>query len=105
MEGEGFSNVGDVQFIQDATLEPVFEAAKTVATHAIIGSAPLVFYQDPGKTGQEISAINRIKRLYRQHGFRTGAGKGAKAHGLEQYEEAFSRPGVISAEENMSSIG
>ncbi len=87
--GEGFSNVGEVQFIQDATLERYLEAAKTVASHAIIGSGPLVFYQDPGKTGQEISAINRIKRLYRQHGFRTGAGEGAKAYGLEQYENAF----------------
>ena len=72
--GEGFSNVGEVQFIQDATLERYWEAAKTVASHAIIGSGPLVFYQDPGKTGQKISAIKRIKRLYRQHGFRTGAG-------------------------------
>jgi hypothetical protein len=87
--GEGFSNVGEVQFVQDAILERYLEAAKKVASHAIVGSGPLVFYQDPGKTGQEISAINRIKRLYRQHGFRTGAGEGAKAYGLEQYEKAF----------------
>ncbi len=87
--GEGFSNVGEVQFVQDAILERYLEAAKTVASHAIVGSGPLGFYQDPGKTGQEISAINRIKRLYRQHGFRTGAGEGAKAYGLEQYGRAF----------------
>lgn len=87
--GEGFSNVGEVQFIQDAMLERYLEAAKKVASHAIIGAGSLVFYQDPGKTGQEISAINRIKTLYRQHGFRTGAGEGAKAYGLDQYDKAF----------------
>lgn len=87
--GEGFSNVGGVQFMQDAILERYLESAKTVASHALIGAGPLQFYQDPGKTGQELSAINRINQIYRKHGFRTGAGEGAKAYGLEQYEKAF----------------
>ena len=38
MGGEGFSNVGEVQFVQDATLERYLEAAKKVASHAIVGS-------------------------------------------------------------------
>jgi hypothetical protein len=87
--GEGFSNVGDVQFIQDSTLERYLEAAKTVASHAVIGAGPLQFYRDAGKTGQELSAINRIKEIYRQHGFRTGAGEGALAFGLDFYPRAF----------------
>lgn len=87
--GEGFSNVGDVQFMQDAILERYLEAAKTVASHVLVGAGPLDFYQDPGKTGQELSAINRINEIYRRHGFRTGAGEGAKAYGLDQYEKAF----------------
>ena len=87
--GEGFSNVGEVQFMQDAILERYLESAKTVASHALIGAGPLQFYQDQGKTGQELSAINRINQIYRQYGFRTGAGEGAKAYGLEQYEKAF----------------
>jgi hypothetical protein len=87
--GEGFSNVGEVQFMQDSTLERYLDAAKTVASHALIGAGPLGFYTDPGKTGQELSAINRIKNIYRKNGFRTGAGEGADEFGLDQYAKAF----------------
>jgi len=87
--GEGFSNIGDVQFIQDSTLERYLEAAKTVAAHAVIGAGPLQFYRDPGKTGQELSAINRIREIYRQHGFRTASGEGGLAFGLDHYTKAF----------------
>lgn len=87
--GEGFTNVGEVQFIQDATIERYLEAAKTVAAHALIGAGPLSFAPNPGKSGQELSAIDRILKIYRDHGFRTGAGEGAEAFGLEQYPKAF----------------
>ena len=87
--GEGFTNVGEVQFVQDATIERYLEAAKMVAAHALIGSGPLNFSSNPGKTGQELSAIKRIQSIYRQHGFRTGAGEGAEAFGLDQYPKAF----------------
>lgn len=87
--GAGFSNVGDVQFVQDSTIERYLEAAKIVASHAIIGAGPLQFYRDPGKTGQELSAIHRIQEIYRRHGFRTGAGEGAEAFGLERYPKSF----------------
>ncbi len=36
--GEGFTNFGDVQFMQDQNLERYLEAAKRVADHAVIGS-------------------------------------------------------------------
>ena len=87
--GEGFTNVGQVQFIEDATLERYLEAAKTVAAHAIVGSGPLGFFEDPGATGLELSAINRIQAIYRAHGFRTGAGEGAEPFGLDRYPKAF----------------
>lgn len=87
--GEGFSNVGEVQFMQDSSLERYLEAAKTVASHAVIGAGPLFFYQDPGRTGRELSAINRIRAIYEENGFRTGAGEGAKAYGTEMYAKAF----------------
>jgi hypothetical protein len=87
--GEGFSNVGSVQFMQDSNLERYLAAAKRVASHAIIGAGPLRFYEDPGLTGQELSAINRIRKIYRENGFRTGAGEGANAYGIEMYEKAF----------------
>ncbi len=87
--GEGFSNVGDVQFVQDSTIERYLDAAKTVASHALISSGSLAFYEDPGRTGQELSAIHRIKNIYREYGFRTGAGEGAEAFGLEAYPKAF----------------
>ncbi len=87
--GEGFSNVGDAQFVQDATVERYLEAAKKVASHALIGAGPLEFVTNPGKTGQELASIERIKALYRQHGFRTGAGEGADAFGLDMYPRAF----------------
>ena len=47
--GEGFTNFGDVQFVQDATLERYLEAAKKVADHAVIGAGPIEFYTDPAR--------------------------------------------------------
>ena len=87
--GEGFTNVGGVQFVQDSTLERYLEAAKKVASHAVIGAGPLQFYDDPGKTGFELSAITRIQEIYRANGFRTAAGEGGEAFGLELYPRAF----------------
>ena len=87
--GEGFTNVGGVQFIQDSTLERYLGAAKIVASHAVVGSGPLQFYPDPGKTGFELSAINRVKAIYRAHGIRTGAGEGATPFGLDRYPKAI----------------
>lgn len=87
--GEGFTNVGDVQFMQDSTLQRYLEAAKLVASHAVIGSGPLDFYPDPRQTGLELSAIHRIQAIYRAHGFRTSAGEGAESFGLHRYPKAF----------------
>src|SRR5215471_13895262 len=87
--GEGFTNFGDVQFMQDANLERYLEAAKIVADHAVIGSGPLQFYSDPGKTGYEMSAITRIKQIYASNGFRTVSGEGGASFGLEEYTKAF----------------
>lgn len=87
--GEGFTNVGAAQFMQDSSLERYLEAAKQVADHAVIGAGPLTFFKDPGQTGRELSAIHRIMRLYRKFGFRTAAGEGAEPFGLELYANAF----------------
>jgi hypothetical protein len=87
--GEGFTNFGSVQFFDDANLERYLEAAKKVAAHAVIGSGPLQFFTDPGKTGLELSAIDRIRRIYREHGFRTAAGEGGEPFGLDCYPKAF----------------
>ena len=87
--GEGFTNFGDVQFMQDASLERYLEAAKIVADHAVIGAGPLSFYGDPGMSGFELSAIHRIHDIYREHGFRAVAAEGGRAFGLERYGKAF----------------
>ena len=87
--GEGFANVGDVQFIQDSTLERYLEAAKRVASHAIVAAGPIQFYEAPGKTGQELSAIRRIQRIYREHGFRSAAGEGGQPFGMDVYARAY----------------
>ena len=87
--GAGFTNTGNVQFIQDATLQRYLDAARQVADHAVIGSGPLAFHRDPGNTGFELSAITRIQSIYRQHGFRTAAGEGGEPFGLDQYPRAF----------------
>src|SRR5215470_6861732 len=76
--GEGFTNFGDVQFMQDANMERYLEAAKLVADHAVIGSGPLSFFDDPGKTGFELSAITRLKDIYGANGFRTVSGEGGR---------------------------
>lgn len=87
--GEGFTNYGDVQFVQDASIERYLEAAKQVADHAVIGAGPLQFYSDTGKTGLELSALNRINELYAAKGFRVVSGEGGRPFGLERYGKAF----------------
>ncbi len=87
--GEGFTNFGDVQFMQDANLERYLAAAKTVAEHAVIGAGPLEFFERPGKTGFEMSAVARIRDIYAKHGFRTVSGEGGRPFGLEKYSKAF----------------
>ena len=87
--GEGFSNFGDVQFIQDAGMERYLEAAKRVADHAVIGSGPIQFFADPGKTGFELSAIARIRAIYDKYGFRTVSGEGGRPYGLDLYSKAL----------------
>lgn len=87
--GEGFTNVGGAQFMQDSALEQYLALAKKVADHAMIGAGPLKFFSDTGQTGRELSAIDRIQRIYRQHGFRTAAGEGANPFGLDLYPRAF----------------
>lgn len=87
--GEGFTNIGSVQFMQDSTLERYLDAAKQIADHVVIGAGPLSFFGDPGKTGFELSAITRIQNIYREHGFRTAAGEGGEPFGLDRYPRAF----------------
>jgi hypothetical protein len=87
--GEGFTNFGDVQFVETASIERYLDAAKRVADHAVIGSGPLEFYRDPGKTGFENSALNRIREIYAREGFRTVSGEGGRPFGLEKYGKAF----------------
>jgi hypothetical protein len=87
--GEGFTNFGDVQFLGDANLERYLHTAKLIAGHAVVGSGPLQFYADPGKTGFELSALNRIQNIYTTHGFRATGAEGARPYNLEKYTNAF----------------
>ena len=87
--GEGFTNFGDVQFMADSKIESYLQAAKRIADHAVIGAGPLSFYEDPGMSGFELSAIHRIHDIYRRHGFRAVAAEGGRAFGLEHYGRAF----------------
>src|SRR5262249_8870242 len=87
--GEGFTNFGAVQFMQDANLERYLAAAKIVADHAVIGAGPLEFFSSPGKSGFELSAITRIKDIYAANGFRTVSGEGGGPFGLEKYGKAL----------------
>jgi mono/diheme cytochrome c family protein len=87
--GEGFANFGDVQFVQDASVERYLEASKQIAEHAVIGSGPLAFYTDSGETGLELSALNRIEQLYASRGFRVVSGEGGRPFGFDRYAKAF----------------
>jgi hypothetical protein len=87
--GEGFTNFGDVQFMQDANLERYLEAAKLIADHAVVGAGPIEFYVDPGKSGFEMSAIHRIKQIDTEFGFRTVSGEGGFSFGLEKYTKVL----------------
>ena len=44
---------------------------------------------DPGKTGLELSALNRINELYASKGFRVLSGEGGRPFGLERYVKAL----------------
>ncbi len=87
--GEGFTNFGDVQFMQDANLERYLAAAKIVANHAVIGAGPLEFFSHPGKSGFELAAVTRIRNIYETYGFRTVSGEGGRPFGLDKYGKAF----------------
>jgi hypothetical protein len=87
--GEGFTNFGDVQFVQDTSIERYLESAKMIADHAVVGAGPLQFYADTGKTGLELSALNRINELYSSKGFRVVSAEGGRPFGLERYGKAF----------------
>ena len=87
--GEGFTNFGDVQFVEETSLERYLEAAKQVADHAVVGAGPLQFYSDPGKTGLELSALSRINELYATKGVRVVSGEGGRPFGLDRYGKAF----------------
>lgn len=87
--GEGFTNVGTAQFVEDASIVRYLEAAKRVSDHAVIGAGPLRFFADAGETGRELSAMRRISDIYRRYGFRTGAGEGAEPFGLDLYWRAL----------------
>ena len=87
--GEGFTNFGDVQFMQDANLEQYLAAAKRVADHSVAGAGPLQFFADPGRTGFELSAVTRIKDIYAANGFRTVSGEGGRPFGLDRYGKAM----------------
>ena len=87
--GEGFASFGDVQFMQDATLERYLTAARRIADHAVIGAGPLEFFTDPGKTGFELASIERIREIYARAGFRTVSGEGGRPFGLEKYGQAL----------------
>ena len=87
--GEGFASFGEVQFMQDATLERYLAAARKVADHAVIGAGPLEFFTDPGKTGFELAAIERIRGIYAKAGFRTVSGEGGRPFGLDKYGRAL----------------
>ena len=87
--GEGFANFGDVQSVQDTTVEHYLEAAKTVADHAVIGAGPLAFFSDSGDTGLELSALDRINTLHATRGFRVVSGEGGRPFGNDRYGKAF----------------
>jgi hypothetical protein len=72
--GEGFSNFGDVQFIQDAGMERYLEAAKRVADHAVIGQTYRVLRRS-GKTGFELGDRADQDHI-RKFGFRPSRAKG-----------------------------
>jgi len=87
--GAGFTNFGDVQFMQDANLERYLAEAKIIANHGVIGAGPLEFFSHPGKTGFELSAITRIREIYAANGIRTVSGEGGRPFGLEKYGKAL----------------
>jgi hypothetical protein len=87
--GEGFANFGDVQSVQDTTVERYLEAAKQIADHAVIGAGPLGFHTDAGESGLELSALDRINTLYATKGFRVVSGEGGRPFGFERYEKAL----------------
>ena len=95
--GEGFANFGDVQFVQDASIERYLEAAKLVADHAVVGAGPLDFFADTGKTGLELSALNRIDDLYATQGLPRRLGRRRTAVRSRSLRQGVLRRVVLQA--------
>ena len=88
--GEGFANVGTVQFIQAPTLKRYLALAHDIASHAVVGAGPLRFSRfSQQKDGWELSAITRIQEINRTHGFSPGSGEGGEPYGTQRYIDAF----------------
>ena len=61
--GEGFANQGQVRIHASFGYRALSGSSKRVAARAVVGSGDLYFFNDPGQSGQELSAIARIKTL------------------------------------------
>ena len=88
--GEGFTNFGDVQFVQDdehRALSRSREAGRRSRRRSVRDRWSSI--ADAGKTGLELSALNRINDLYAAKGFRVVSGEGGRPFGLERYGKAF----------------
>ena len=87
--GEGFANFGDVQFVQDASVERYLEAAKEVADHAVIGAGPARLLRGSGQDGPRVVRARPHQGLYATRGFRVVSGEGGRPFGFDRYGKAF----------------
>ena len=89
--GEGFANFGDVQFVQDATVERYLEAAKQVADHAVIGSGPLALLHGSGEDGPRAVGPQPHPGALRVAGIPGGLGRGRTAVRLRSLRQGVLR--------------
>ena len=88
--GEGFANFGDVQFVQDASIERYLEAAKHVADHAVDRRrAARLLRRSPARPASSCRRSTASTSSTPTKGFRVVSGEGGRPFGLERYGKAF----------------
>ena len=95
--GEGFTNFGDVQFVQDASIERYLEAAKLVADHAVIGAGPLEFYPDAGQDRPRALGAEPHQRALRREGLPRRLGRRRTAVRARTLRQGLLRRVVLQA--------
>ena len=95
--GEGFTNFGDVQFMQDANLERISKPPRSWRITPWSAPDPFSSIAIPARPASRCPRINRVKEIDTKYGYRTVSGEGGFSFGLDRVHQGDLRRVGISA--------